>query len=51
MRLRQGGRFHLFPKKFAQSANFLGKRNKSTTLPQAKYTVIGSKRPVCTPTA
>jgi hypothetical protein len=37
----------LLPENLARRAKFSGKRQKSTTLPQAKYTVIGSKQPVC----
>ncbi len=54
MRLRQGGRFHLFHKKFAQSANFLGKeikvprcRRRNTPLLEANGLFVRPPRKSC----
>jgi hypothetical protein len=43
IRLRQGGMGHTFSGKFGSESQIFRKRQKSTTLPQAKYTVIGSR--------
>jgi hypothetical protein len=45
-RLWQGGRFHAFSQKLHRMQVFCEKEKKRTTLPQAKYAIIGSKRPV-----